>query len=382
VVALSTLHCVNLLFPDAAGWIRTGVTFVVAMVLIGIFGVVLPLATSSHAAEAVIGRFVRLLRLKRLAMLPFLHLSRPLDGLVRRAVGRQPDSAQHVEQEIEQEILDIVNEGRDEGVIGEGERVMIERTLRFHDVTAGQAMTPRGEVIALPASADADEVLRVIEDSGHSRIPVYEETLDRVIGVLYARDLFRYVGKRLNGHDSDDGQTRAFTLAEIVRKPLVVPETKKLSDLLREIQLQKIHIAIVLDEYGGTSGLVTIEDVLEELVGEIADEHEDDEAPLFDRIDDRHAEADARIEVEEINRLMGLGLPEEDGFETLGGYVTTTLGRIPSPGTTFEHRHNGSRVLFTVLDAEPHRVNRLSVELAAAEESPGDPEASGDSKQG
>jgi CBS domain containing-hemolysin-like protein len=259
---------------------------------------------------------------------------------------------------------------------------MIERTLRFHDVTAGQAMTPRGEVIALPASADADEVLRVIEDSGHSRIPVYEETLDRVIGVLYARDLFRYVGKRLNGHDSDDGQTRAFTLAEIVRKPLVVPETKKLSDLLREIQLQKIHIAIVLDEYGGTSGLVTIEDVLEELVGEIADEHEDDEAPLFDRIDDRHAEADARIEVEEINRLMGLGLPEEDGFETLGGYVTTTLGRIPSPGTTFEHRHNGSRVLFTVLDAEPHRVNRLSVELAAAEESPGDPEASGDSKQG
>ena len=368
VVVLATLHIFDVAFPALAMWAVYALAFVVGLLVVGLVSVALPLATSSHAAEPFIGTFAPLLHLKRLALWPVVKGFGPIDRVVRKAAGRKDETPEHVEEEIEKEIMDIVAEGRDEGVIDENERRMIERALRFQDTTAGQVMTPRADIVGLKADAPAEEVLRVIDESGYSRLPVYGDTPDRIDGVLYARDLFRYVGKRLNGHDSAD--TRVFSIADIVRKPLVVPETKRLSDLLRDMQLQKIHMAIVLDEYGGTSGLVTIEDVLEELVGEIADEHEEDEAPLFDRLDDRRAEADARIEVEELNRLMGLGLPEEEGFETLGGFVTTTLGRIPPAGTSFEHGggadDDGPRVVFTVLDAEPQRVNRVGIELAEA----------------
>ena len=143
-----------------------------------------------------------------------------------------------------------------------------------------------------------------------------------------------------------------------MRPPLFVPETKPLRDLLRDFRLQKVHIAIVLDEYGGTAGLVTIEDILEELVGDISDEHEPVEPAMFKRIDEQTAEADARIYIDELNRLTGLNLPEDAGYDTLGGFVSTTLGRIPEAGTVFEH--NGAK--FTVLDAEPQKVNRVKIE--------------------
>ena len=161
-----------------------------------------------------------------------------------------------------------------------------------------------------------------------------------------------------------------------MRQPLYVPKTKPLADLLRDFQLQKVHMAIVLDEYGGTAGLVTIEDVLEELVGEIADEHEYDEQPLFKRLGDTAAEADAKIEVEELNRLMGLGLPEQEGFETLGGFITTTLGQIPQSGTSFEHETDKGRSVMTVLDAEPQRVNRVRIEVRPKRDATGSAAAS------
>src|SRR5438105_3518059 len=143
-----------------------------------------------------------------------------------------------------------------------------------------------------------------------------------------------------------------------MRQTVFVPETKPLRDLLVEFRLQKVHIAIVLDEYGGTAGLVTIEDVIEELVGDISDEHEPVEPAMFQRIDEQTAEVDARMYIDELNRLTGLNLPEDAGYDTLGGYVSTTLGRIPEKGTTFEA--DGAK--FTVLDAEPQKVNRVRIE--------------------
>jgi CBS domain containing-hemolysin-like protein len=144
-----------------------------------------------------------------------------------------------------------------------------------------------------------------------------------------------------------------------MRPAFFVPETKPLSDLLHDFRLQKIHIAIVLDEYGGTAGLVTIEDVLEELVGDISDEHEPVEPAMFNRIDDHNMEADARIYIDELNRLAGLNLPEDAGYDTLGGFVSTTLGRIPEAGAEFQY--DGAK--FIVLDAEPQRVKRVKIEL-------------------
>ena len=368
VAVLSLAYLFARTFPGGGFWVFYGGTFASALVLVGLFGVVLPQAVADHAAEAFIGTFDRLLRVKRLALLPVVKLHAPLDALVRRMTGHGPlNDPSEAEEELEQEILDIVQEGREEGVIDDAEREMIERVIRFGDITAAQAMTARPDIVGLAVDTPADEVLRVIERTGYSRLPVYNGTLDKVTGVLYARDLFRYVGSTLADEEAADanGRTnrRKFRISKTMRQPLYVPKTKPLSDLLRDFQLQKVHMAIVLDEYGGTAGLVTIEDVLEELVGEIADEHEYDEQPLFKRLSDRAAEADAKIEVDELNRLMGLGLPEADGFETLGGFITTTLGQIPQTGTSFEHETDKGRSVLTVLDAEPQRVNRVRIEV-------------------
>ena len=370
-VLLSLMYLIGRAFPLAGvGWLYGG-TFVAGLLVVGLLGVVLPYAVAEHAAEPFIGFFSRLLLTKRLALLPVVKLYALLDSAVRRITGHGPGGdPDEAEDELEQEILDIVHEGRAEGVIDDAEREMIERVIRFGDVTAGQAMTSRPEIVGLAADAGPEQVLKVIEETGYSRLPVYAGNLDKVIGVLYARDLFRYVGSSLGEDDEPQNarpktNRRKFRLGKAMRQPLYVPKTKPLSDLLRDFQLQKVHMAIVLDEYGGTAGLVTIEDVLEELVGEIADEHEYDEQPLFKRLSDRVAEADAKIEVEELNRLMGLSLPEEEGFETLGGFITTKLGQIPLSGTSFEHETDRGRSVMTVLDAEPQRVNRVRIEVRA-----------------
>ena len=210
-------------------------------------------------------------------------------------------------------------------------------------------MTARTDIIGLPISATLDEVKRVLEESGHSRIPVYEGTLDHIIGVLYARDLLKHLGQ----------PPEQFDIRSAMRPAFYVPETKGLSDLLQDFRQQKVHMAIVLDEYGGTAGLVSIEDVLEELVGEISDEHEPLEPAMIKRIDEQTVEADARVRLEELNHTLNLNLPEDAGYETLGGFVSNTLGRIPQPGTQFEQ--SGAR--FTILDAEPQRVNRVKIDI-------------------
>src|SRR5687768_12013348 len=269
-----------------------------------------------------------------------------IDDLIRRAVGAPADTeAEHIEQEI----LSAVEEGAAEGIVGEEEREMIESVIEFRDTTAGQIMTPRPEIVGLELTARLDDVKRLLEGSGHSRIPVFDGTLDHVVGVLYARDLVPYVGQ----------PAHRFDLRSALRPPLYVPETKPLRDLLHDFRVQKVHIAIVLDEYGGTAGLITIEDILEELVGDISDEHEPLEPQMFKRLSETTAEADARMYIDELNRRMSLTLPEDAGYDTLGGFVSTTLGRIPAKGETFDT----TGIKFTVLDAEPQKVNRVRVEL-------------------
>src|SRR5262249_16251251 len=150
-----------------------------------------------------------------------------------------------------------------------------------------------------------------------------------------------------------------FDIRTVMRPAVFVPETKPLRDLLREFRMQKVHIAIVLDEYGGTAGLVTIEDILEELVGEISDEHEPQEPPMIRRINETTFDVDAGVYIDELNRMCSMNLPEDAGFDTIGGFVSVSLGRIPQKGTTFEQ----GGVRYTVSDAEPQRVKRLRIEL-------------------
>ena len=328
-----------------------GAEYFTSVVITGVITIILsvaiPNAAAKYAGETAIAACSGLLRFMRVVMAPVTAVMHAVDNLIRISTGSGHSPPP---EHIEEDILQAIEEGEKEGVVDETEREMIESVIEFRETTAGQIMTARPEIVGIELPATVDQVKHALEDSGHSRIPVYDGTLDHIAGILYARDLLRYVGQQID----------TFDLRSVLRPALYVPESKSVRDLLNDFRLQKVHLAIVLDEYGGTAGLVSIEDILEELVGPIADEHEPSEPAMLKRVSDTVYEADARIYLDELNRLTGLSLPEDAGYDTLAGFVTTTLGRIPAAGTRFENAGN----TYVVLDAEPQKVNRVRIELA------------------
>jgi CBS domain containing-hemolysin-like protein len=332
---------------DLGGLMRYSMMFVVAAIITIFFSIAVPHAAARYAAAEIVGFASPLLTGLYWLFSPTTRLMHETDDVVRRALGAKKDAPDH--QDIEDDILSAVEEGEKEGVVKPQEREMIESIMEFAAATVGQIMTPRQDIAAASAETTLSGVKSAIEASGHSRIPVYSGSLDHVIGFIHARDLMKYVG----------ANDQPFDLRQSMRPVVFVPETKPLRDLLNDFRAQKTHIAIVLDEYGSTAGLVTIEDILEELVGEISDEHEPSEPAMFKKLDERSADVDARIPIEQLNRLLGISLPEDAGYETLGGFLTTALSHIPEKGATLEQ----SGVRYSVLDSEPHRIKRVKVEF-------------------
>ena len=326
--------------------IRYAMTVVVAGIIAIFVAIMIPHAAAKYSGAEIVGFFAPVLHAMRQILFPLLKLMHGTDDVVRRALGATDENS---EAEIDDDILSAVEEGEKEGVVHEQEREMIESVIEFRDTTAGHIMTTRPDIIALPVDTTLEQIKKVIGESRHSRIPVYEENLDHVVGILHARDLIKMLGEAIP----------EFSVRKIMRSAIFVPETKPLADLLSDFKHQKAHFAVVLDEYGGTSGIVTIEDVREELVGEISDEHDTDEPAMLKKIDDKTVDADARIRIDDLNRQVGLNLPEDAGYETLAGFLTTALARIPEKGAI--HEQNGAR--YTVLDAEPQRVKRVKIEL-------------------
>lgn len=346
LIALASVWICQATMPELA--LRDVAIFFLAAIVTLFFSVAFPQAITRYAGDSFLAASIRPLHLLRLVFRPLTAILHLTDRFVRDAAGasgiREPEQ---IEQQIEQDILSAVEEGEEQGVVDEQEREMIESVIEFHDSTAGQIMTARPDIAAIEVKSDLQQVRRAIEESGHSRIPVHEGSLDKVVGILYARDLLQYLGRPAD----------AFDLRSAIRPALFVPETTPLGELLREFRKRKSHIAIVLDEYGGTTGLLTLEDILKALVGEISDENDPVEPTMFKRTGEQTTEADARIELEEFNRLSGLNLPEDAGYATLGGFVLATVGRIPETGFTFEHQG----VKYTVLEAEPQRVKRIRI---------------------
>ena len=284
--------------------------------------------------------------------LPIIYpLSRVLGPIARVSGGiaswlrQAPDDGQLA---IEEGILSAAEEARREGVLDELDRAMIENIMELRDVQVGEVMTPRTDIFAIEVETDMREALRLVQRTSHSRIPVYSGNRDTIVGVLYVKDLLRQI---------DNEKIDTVTIRDVVRKPLFIPETKHVSDLLREFQSKKIHLAIVVDEYGGTSGVVTIEDILEEIVGEIEDEYDTAQFSPLKRISDTTVEVDAKVHIDMLNEQLGLGLPEDDQFETLGGFVFFHMGKVPKVGEQFRHEGIG----FTILDADDRRINRLKL---------------------
>lgn len=336
-------------FGGAAGMTPGGYvrSFAAAAVLVLVFGVAVPNAWARYGGEGLLCRSLPLIRGCDLALFPVTWVLQGVDDVVRRLLGAPAVDALTEADQIERDIMDALREGEKHGAVDEEEKHMIESVIELRDTQVAEIMTPRIEIVAVEDTATLEEVRRVIREEGHSRLPVYHETIDNIVGVLYAKDLLAL--------ESEDG----FDVRRIMRKVPFVPETKRLRDLLHEFQESKVHIAIVLDEYGGTAGLVTIEDILEELVGEIADEHEAPEPDPIVRLDDRTIEVDARVHIRDINDTLGVELPEDEDYDTIGGLVFSVLGRIPKAGEEVVQ----GRVVIRILDVGERRINRVRIQV-------------------
>ena len=230
----------------------------------------------------------------------------------------------------EEEIKMMVDVGVEEAEIEEDEKEMIHSIFEFGDTIVREVMVPRPDMIAVENSATIEEVLDLIIKVGHSRIPIYEESIDNVVGLIYAKDLLIYLNQTRPGK-------KAAVLKKMMRSPYFVPETKRVSELLKEMQLKKMHMAVVLDEYGGTAGLVTIEDLLEEIVGEIFDEY-DLEETMVEVLSSDSYRLDARASMDQARELLGVDLPEYGG-ETIGGFVYDLIGHSPVAGEVVKYNN-------------------------------------------
>ncbi len=251
----------------------------------------------------------------------------------------------------EEELRLLVTVGEEEGILEEAETDMITSIFEFADTPVREVMIPRIDMVTLESDATVDEAVDLALQGGFSRIPVYEETIDNIIGVLYTKDMLKQLR---DDHNS-------LPIRELVRPAYFVPETKKLDDLLREIRQKRTHMAIVVDEYGSVAGLVTIEDLVEEIVGDIQDEY-DREENLYEQVTQHEYIFDAKINLDEFNELMNTNLQNED-YDTLGGFLLSQLDKIPVPGDTITYEN----ITFTVLTTRGLRITKVKVERAGTD---------------
>ncbi|MFM7808186.1 MAG: hemolysin family protein, partial [Planctomycetota bacterium] len=322
-------------------WVPVLGSFAFAAVLVWFFTSVISSAVARYASAGLLSGTLPMLRLLDMALRPLTKPAEIVDEAVKRLVG-----ANLVEDEAEEDLLRSIEDTERQGGIDATSAQMMENVVEFSDTLVGSIMTPRTAIEGIEYTDDLAAIRGFIHDDGHSRVPVYEESLDHVVGVLYVKDLVRWVGAAAGD----------FKLRPLLREPIRVPESKPLQEMLRDFQHAKVHFAVVVDEFGGTAGIVTIEDVIEELVGEIRDEHE----PASDSHPSVHAaaggafEASGRAPIAELNAAMGTEFPEDEGFETVAGLLLARLGHIPRAGDRLED----SGVVFEVLEATPYAVKR------------------------
>jgi CBS domain containing-hemolysin-like protein len=258
------------------------------------------------------------------------------------------------EPTLREEIEDAIDEAEESqgsqpvaGDLSPAERQMLRNLLHFGEQTAGDICVTRGDIMAVPSDISFDDLIRAFADAGHSRLPVYGESLDAVVGMVHVKDIFMA--------SVDPSLDRS--LSSLMREPLFVPESMGVIELLARMRSQRIHLAIVVDEFGGTEGLVTIEDVVEEIVGEIEDEHDEAEAGMLTMLDDGLWEADARLELEELAQTVDPRLSsKEDEVDTLGGLVFLLAGHIPQKGECVTHPSGWK---LEAMDSDPRRIIRV-----------------------
>lgn len=357
-VNLSSKLADNLRTIPAVGGSADGLALLIVTVLLALFTIVF---------GELVPKSIGLAYAERLAMLvagpvewiarvfgPIVWFLTRVTSGITRLLGVSMSSEAHMTAE---ELKLIVERGGEQGILEAEEEQMINAVIELGDRRLHEVMVPRIAIVALPVSATLDEAIDLIVEEGHSRIPVYEESIDEVLGIIYAKDLLPVL---------KIGTDVRPMVRSLLRAPLFVPESMSIDDLLHEFQRRKVHIAIVLDEYGGTAGLLTIEDLLEEIVGEIQDEY-DVEEPLVVRLSPDEARIDGRVDVDELAEIfeIPINLEDADEYDTVGGLIFHRIGKVPSPGD--EVRLNGLKL--TVETTDGRRVGKV---LAVRQRDPDD----------
>lgn len=329
------------IYGDVGIGIATGVT-VILMLIVGEIGP--KMYASRHVEDFALRVAVPILYLSKV-LYPVLWV---LDR-IRGQFAFRPGVSEPVVTE--EEIKEWIDVGEEEGTIEEEERDMLYSVLRFGDTTVREVMTPRVDVVMIEDTATFDSALSVFNETGFSRIPTYHEQIDNVVGLLNVKDLFAAVFRQ---------QTSA-TVKSLMHEPYFVPESKKIDELLKELQVKKQHMAVVLDEYGSFAGIVTVEDMLEELVGEIMDEF-DEEEPEVQQIEEDVFLVDARAWVEHLNEDLHLALPVTDSYESLGGLVIDRLGHIPRRGEVVKIEESNTTLV--VMQMRGRRIVKVKLIVA------------------
>ena len=348
----SGMTIVNTLIPILTGW---GIDPQTARTLVFVF-VVVAISLLTVVIGELVPKYLALSRPERIASsvaLPMTWFSRLSFVVVKLLTGitklflrlfgmkRIPERASVTEDEINM----IIAEGRERGLFDATEQQIIHSVFDFSDTTARRAMTPRTDIIGISVNETPQRILEIVTRHGFSRYPIYEESLDNIAGLLYTKDIIKVLM-----------DSRVISIKDIIRKPLFVPDSMKLNQLLEKFQHKKVHAAIVLDEFGGTAGLITLEDLIEEIVGEIQDEH-DIEQREFVKESDTVAFASASYRVDELNDSFDTALPE-DGADTLGGLVFNCMNHVASKGEEIQI----GNLLFKVLELKGNRLKRFRIE--------------------
>ncbi len=351
ILASSIATVVTLQIMGAKSGNAVAVATVTMTVIVLIFGEITPKIVAKTYSKKISGIVIGPIYILSIVTLPIIKLLMFITKIISRMMGVD---IQHENLMItEEEIKSYINVGEAEGVIEEEEREMIHSIIEFGDTTAKEVMTPRTSIFMLDAESTIDEVWDEIIDSGYSRIPVYGEDLDEILGILYAKDLMILAKKG----------TTDIPIKNILREAYFVPDTKSIVEILDEFRSKQVHMAIVLDEYGGTVGLATIEDLIEEIIGEIKDEYDLHEEDEIEKIDESKYIVDARINIEDLNKELELNIPESEDYESLGGYVLDILGRVAE----VEDVVQSEGLKMKVLEVDKMRVVKILIEISEEE---------------
>ena len=351
-------NAIKSLVPTVSVSLISGVSVVVITLITSYFSLVLgelaPKKIGMQASEKVAFAVVKPLLVISKITAPFVKFLSLSTNAVVRLFGFDPNADEATVTEVE--IRMMVDVGGEKGVIEDAQKEMINNIFEFDDMDAGDIMTHRTDVVAADINdTNLEDFMALAIEHGRSRIPLYDEDIDNIVGIVYVKDLLKYVGKEVKAKG---------TLKNIMREPYFIPETKSCGELFKEMSSKKIQMAVVVDEYGGTAGIITLEDIVEAIMGNIQDEydHEEDE---ISKIDENTFTVDGTIDIEEIDELIGKELPE-GGYETLAGFIMDELQCIPKDGEMNEVIFEN--VKFTVLSVEDRRIEKIKVEITPLQE--------------